>query len=224
MPDIRKNFAQLDQRLADLREQLSGPAEDPAPPQPLAPPPERRPLPEPTLAAAAAGEDPGSETAEGTEAADPTGAADLPNLEGIEQLGTQIEQLLTVRDQLLSDARELVRAFERRLDELESQGTISVTVSAPPPRPAFFEGMVALVVSGASRIQTIQVLEDSLARIPHVERTYIRRWHAGQLWVELTLSDGVELIGELNRVLPFPFAVRSATGQEIALSVEEEGG
>ena len=81
-------------------------------------------------------------------------------------------------------------------------------------------------MSGASRIQTIQVLEDSLSRIRGAERVYIRRWHAGALWIELTLSGGVELIGELNRVLPFPFAVQSATGEEIALSLEraEDGG
>jgi hypothetical protein len=79
-----------------------------------------------------------------------------------------------------------------------------------------------MTVGGATRIQTIQVLEDSLSRILHVERVYIRRWHAGALWLELSLSDGVELLGELNRVLPFPFAVQSATGQEIVISLEGE--
>ena len=223
-PDLQRTFAQLDERLAELRDQLSTGSDVPPEPAPLPPPPERRRLPEPAPPVSEPGPAPGPRSAEPAPESASYPEAELARIESLEQLGTQIEQLLTVRDQLLSDARELVRAFDRRLDELESQGTISVKVSSPPPRPAFFEGVVTLAVTGASRIQTIQVLEDSLARVRQVERTYIRRWHAGQVSIELTLSGGVELIGELNRVLPFPFAVRSATGQEIALTVEEERG
>lgn len=99
----------------------------------------------------------------------------------------------------------------------------------PPPadavdqaRPVFFEGMVELVVSGAHRIQTIEVLEDALARARHVDYVYVRRCHRGQVRLELSLAGGAELLGELNRVLPFSFAVTSATGTEIALSLEGE--
>lgn len=89
-------------------------------------------------------------------------------------------------------------------------------------RPAFFEGRVDLVVSGAHRIQTIQVLEDALSRARHVDYVYVRRCHRGQVRLELSIAGGAELLGELNRVLPFPFAVTSATGTEIALSLEEQ--
>jgi hypothetical protein len=121
----------------------------------------------------------------------------------------------------------------------ESSATSSVPPAAPPAttrnlsgripspadavdqaRPAFFEGTVELVVSGAHRIQTIEVLEDALSRARHVDYVYVRRCHRGQVRLELSLAGGAELLGELNRVLPFPFAVTSATGTEIALSLE----
>ena len=89
-------------------------------------------------------------------------------------------------------------------------------------RPVFYEGTVTLVVTGAHRIQTIEVLQDALSRVRNVEQVYVRRCFRGQVSVELTLSAGVELLGELNRVLPFPFAVRTARTQEITLSLEGE--
>jgi hypothetical protein len=106
-------------------------------------------------------------------------------------------------------------------------GTLSGLIPSPAgavdqARPAFFEGRVNLVVSGAHRIQTIQVLEDALSRARHVEQVYVRRCHRGQVWLELSLSAGAELLGEFNRVLPFPFAVTSATGTDIALSLESQ--
>lgn len=93
-------------------------------------------------------------------------------------------------------------------------------VAREQTRPVFYEGTVTLVVSGAHRVQTVQVLEDAVARARHVERVYVRRCHRGRAWLELTLSSGSELLGEFNRVLPFGFAVTSATATEIALSLE----
>ncbi len=107
-----------------------------------------------------------------------------------------------------------------------STGTLSGLVSAPAvaeqARPAFFEGTVELVVSGAHRIQTIEVLEDALSRARHVDYVYVRRCHRGQVRLELLLASGAELLGELNRVLPFPFAVTSATASQIVLRLEGE--
>jgi hypothetical protein len=160
--------------------------------------------------------------------------------EGIGRLGSEIEQLVSVRERLLADTRELLKRYERQLDELELQDASEVqsavasllsTPSPPPagvgaldvpPRPAFFQGLVTVTVGGVNRIQTVQVLEDSLSRVRHAQQVYIRRWQSGALWLELSVSAGVELIGELNRVLPFPFAVQSATSQEIVVSLEGE--
>lgn len=161
--------------------------------------------------------------------------------EGVGQLGAQIQQLLSIRQRLLDDARQLLRRYEQELQELEREDSLDLRApldaspaaqisgseeradgDGQPPRPAFFEGLVALTVAGATRIQTIQVLEDSLSRLAGAEQVYIRRWHAGTLWLELTMSGGVELIGELNRVLPFPFAVQSAAAHEIVISLEGE--
>ena len=89
-----------------------------------------------------------------------------------------------------------------------------------PTRPAFFDGTTTITVVGAHRIQSSRSSRTALSRVRNVERVYIRRWQAGQLSLELTLSAGVELIGELNRVLPFPFAVQSATGREIVITLE----
>jgi hypothetical protein len=156
------------------------------------------------------------------------------------QLGVQIKQLLTIRERLLNDAEQLLAGYERQLRELETldvfevEAALAALLPAPgptetssrvpefPSRPAFFDGVMTITVVGVHRLQTIQVLEDSLSRVRHVDRVYIRRWHAGQLLFELALSAGVELIGELNRVLPFPFAVQSATGQEIGITLEGE--
>jgi hypothetical protein len=46
---------------------------------------------------------------------------------------------------------------------------------------------------------------------------------AGEVRVELTLTGGVDLVGELNRIMPFPFAIRSATPREIVVSLEGGG-
>lgn len=221
--DIRETLDQLDRRLGELRRQLAGLAEDPRPAAPPAPPPARRlqsvPLPPELMSGGIAGV---------TEAPTPPTPDPYPD-----HVAVQIQQLMTVRNQLLAGARELVRAYERQLDVLErlaasGQPLAHEALPAPPApvqeqaRPAFFEGPVTLVVSGAHRIQTIQVLEDALSRARYVEQVYVRRCHRGQVWLELTLSGGSELLGEFNRVLPFPFAVTSATSKEIAFSIEGE--
>lgn len=238
VPDIGETLTQLDRQLAEIRHRLDGLAERPGA-SPPPPPPARRPLPLPT---------PG-ELEEETAHAQPVTAGtsqldrELVQVvdEGVGRLGSQIEQLLRIREGLITDVRELLTGYRRRLDELELQDVsefrsaldsllvASASDPAPPggvdellSRPAFFEGTVDVAVGPATRIQTIQVLEDALARVRHVEQVYIRRWHAGELWLEVTVSSGVELLGELNRVLPFPFAVQSASGQAIVIRLEGE--
>jgi hypothetical protein len=231
--DIRESLDQLDRRLDELRRQVAALTEDPHPGAPLRPPPARHlqpvPIAPPELIDphVPAGPESPPEPVPGTQPEAP------------HQVATEIHQLVAVRDQLLAGARELVRAYERQLDALEHMAAsglpstapdmpASGRAPAPPPgseeqaRPAFFEGTVALAVSGAHRIQTIEVLEDALSRARHVDQVYVRRCHRGQVRLELTLSAGAELLGELNRVLPFPFAVTSATGEEIAVVLEGE--
>lgn len=233
MPDIRDTLAQLDRRLADLRHQINDLVTEPEP-APPPPPPARSSLSVPTASELEGAYD------EGGSERGPRAAAVEAASEAVGQLGAQVRQLLTIRERLLNDAEQLLAGYERQLRELEAldasevEAAVAALVSGPAPaqtgrdasgvpsRPAYFEGMVTITVVGVGRIQTIQVLEDSLSRVRHVEQVYIRRWHAGQLLLELTLSGGVELIGELNRVLPFPFAVQSATGQEIGITLEGE--
>ena len=47
---------------------------------------------------------------------------------------------------------------------------------------------MTLTIDGATRIQTVEVLADSLSRVRHADSVYFRRWHAGRLWLELSLS------------------------------------
>lgn len=236
VPDIRETLAQLDTRLADLRHQINDlvTESEPAPPPPP-PGPSSMALPTAAEMESAYGGPPEADTeSRGSRVSQAQAAS-----EAVDQLGTQIKQLLTIRERLLNDAERLLAGYERQLRELESldapdveaalapllpvSGRTDPGATQPPPsRPAFFDGAVTIAVGGVHRIQTIQVLEDSLSRVRHVDQAYIRHWHAGQLLFELTLSAGVELIGELNRVLPFAFAVQSATGQEIAITLEGE--
>jgi hypothetical protein len=250
VPDIRDTLGQLDRRLAEIRDQIAGLADLPEP-TPPPPPPDHRsiPLPTPVGFGDATGLEEPPESAEGRaypdSAAVRSATLDRDRAQalatGVDQLGSQIEQLLSVRERLLADARQLLSSYRREIDELELQEAPDVRsalealldpeapASGPAPaldglpsRPAFFEGLVSVTVGPATRLQTIQVLENALARVPRVDQVYIRRWHAGQLWLELTVSGGVELIGELNRVLPFPFAVESASAQEIVIRLEGE--
>lgn len=233
MSDIGETLDQLDRRLDDLRRDMAALTEDPQPASPPSPPPARRlePLPPPPpelIAPPDARPEP-----------DTAGHSGAPPAQHVDN---QIQQLMTVRDQLLDGARELVRAYETQLDILEqmaasgvpapsaseAQATASLRQTPSPvvpqeqARPVFYEGVVAVVVSGAHRVQTIQVLEDSLSRVRNAELVYVRRAHRGQVRLEVTLAAGTELLGEFNRVLPFPFAVTSATGEEIAVTIEGE--
>jgi hypothetical protein len=192
---IHETLAQLDDRLDDLRRQVARLTEDPT-----------ASLGEPRLARGpgfsvarlASGRGPALETPDRPE----------PGEEGPRrpEPGREIRELLAAVERLLGEARELMGARD-----------------AERARPAFFEGMITLVVLGASRVQTIEVLEDSLSRARNVTRVYVRRVEAGELRLELTLAGGVDVVGELNRVMPFPFAVRSATREEIVISLEGEG-
>ena len=238
VPDIRETLAQLDRRLADLRHQINDlvTEPDPAPPPP---PPPRSSVPPPPQAAELEREYAG-QSARGVSSLGPQPAQVRAVSEAVGQLGAQVKELLTMRERLLNDAERLLAGYERRIRELEALDPTDVeaalaalasppeitetaaTVADAPSRPAFFDGLMMVSVVGVGRIQTVQVLEDSLSRVRNVERVYIRRWHAGRLLLELTLSGGVELLGELNRVLPFSFAVHSATGQDITISLEGE--
>lgn len=87
-------------------------------------------------------------------------------------------------------------------------------------RPALFEGVVTVIVPWVSRLQTIQVLEDSLSRVRGTQMAYVRGYHQGEVRLELLLGEPVDLIGELNRVLPYAFAVESASQDEIIIRLE----
>lgn len=200
MSSIRETLAQLDDRLDDLRQQVARLTDEPA--------------------AARGGPNPGNASrfsvtrlgggfdeaqemrAPGRLASDESPLSHPSRSEA----GLEIQELLGACDRLLREARELMGAR-----------------GADQARPAFYEGTVTLVALGANLLQTVEVLEDSLDRARQVTRTYIRRVDAGEVRVELSLTGGVDLIGELNRVMPFPFAVRSASRQEIVISLEGGG-
>ncbi|HZU60461.1 MAG TPA: hypothetical protein VE983_05815 [Solirubrobacteraceae bacterium] len=199
MSNIHETLAQLDDRLDDLRRQVARLTEEPAGGLGA-----HRLTPGANFSVSRLGGGPGA-TVQAPE------WPDAPE-EGVDPTlrpgpGAEIHELLGACERLLAEARELMGAR-----------------GAEQARPAFFEGMVTLVARGADRLATIQVLEDSLSRAGQVTRVYLRRVQAGQVRFELTLTGGVDLVGELNRVMPFPFAVRSATREEVVISLEGEGG
>lgn len=197
MSSIRETLAQLDQRLEDLRQQVARLSERPVGP---------------------------GELGEGDRGAIsvarlPSGGAPASTVPVLPETQLEIQELLVACNRLLGEARGLVgeRGAEQARPALfEERGTEQA-------RPALFEGTVTLVAVGAGGVQTIEVLEDSLSRAGHVARTYVRHAHAGEVRLELTLAGGVDLVGELNRVMPFPFAVRSVAREEIVISLEGGG-
>jgi hypothetical protein len=210
VPDLHQTLAQLDHRLEDLRRQVARLTQDAgqAASWPSAANPGVATAPRPAPAS------PGEPAP-----APPAPRGDVPDV-SLARLDADVAPPRALDGGQEAQVHELLAACERLLGEARE---LLGTAGAVPARPAFFEGTVALAVLGAHRMQTIQVLEDSLIRARHVMRAYIRRTMAGEVRFELTLIGGVELIGELNRVMPFPFAVRSATPGEIVVSLEGEG-
>lgn len=197
LSSIHETLAQLDDRLDDLRRQVARLTEEPP-----AGRGEHRLAPSSGFSVARLTGGPGQAVPLRERLQAPQGPDPLRR----PALTREVQELLSACERLLAEARQLIAA-----------------PGAEQARPAFFEGTVKLVALGANRLQTIQVLEDSLGRARHVARVYLRRVHAGEVRVELTLMGGVDLVGELNRVMPFTFAVRSATRKEIVISLEGAG-
>jgi hypothetical protein len=197
VPNINETLARLDDQLDDLRRQVARLTEEPV---------------------AGEGEHRGADAfgfsvarmsagrAPAPQAPDRPGGPGAPQGSDRRERPREIRELLVACERLLGEARELMSAHR-----------------AQEARPAFFEGTVKLVARGANRLQTVQVLEDSLRRARQVTRVYVRRVYAGEVRCELTLTGGVDLVGELNRVMPFPFAICSATREEIVISLEGAG-
>jgi hypothetical protein len=121
-----------------------------------------------------------------------------------------MDQLLSLRERLLSDARELIRSYEGEIAALERR----FGITSPPQ---LFEGVVALVVTGIPRIQTLVALEEALLATDGVAQAFVRHYDRGEAWFEITLVQPVALTAELAELLPMPFAVRSTTANEIEL-------
>jgi hypothetical protein len=126
-----------------------------------------------------------------------------------------MDQLLSLRERLLSDARELIRSYEDEIAALESR----FGIASPPP---VFEGVVTVVATGIGRTQTLVALEEALLAIDGVVQASVRHYDRGEGWFEITLDRPVPLTTDLADVLPLPFEVRSTTANEIVLSLEDD--
>jgi hypothetical protein len=199
----------------------------------LTDPPEQGGVPEPDRGNTSAPEAPGDAGAEISTDPGELMAVREQLMAGARELARAYERQLGLLEQMALSGLPATSAQSPAIpsappaDPPATTGTLAGLIPSPADavdqaRPAFFEGRVDLIVSGAHRIQTIQVLEDALSRARNVDYVYVRRCHRGQVRLELSIGGGAELLGELNRVLPFPFAVTSATGTEIALSLEEQ--
>src|SRR5690348_15587671 len=92
VPDIRETLAQLDRRLADLRHQINDLVTEPEP-APPPPPPARSTVPAPTAA-----ELESAYLGHGSETIGPRVSHVEAASEAVDQLGSQIKQLLTIRE------------------------------------------------------------------------------------------------------------------------------
>jgi hypothetical protein len=128
----------------------------------------------------------------------------------------EAERLATLRERLLNDARELVRTYERELDALQEAFGITT--------PTLFEGVVTLKVGGVQRTQDLLMLEEALRTGEGVDDASVRHYDRGEAWLEISLDHPVALAEELARLLPFNFAIRSETSNEIVLDLEQAGG
>jgi hypothetical protein len=154
------------------------------------------------------------------------------------ELKAQVEQLQSYRMRLLSAAQELLHQFQEELNQLSDPAGRVSGAAAPgaappavppapapePPWPTSFEGMVTIIVPWISRLQTVQVLEDSLTRVRAAQSVYLRGYHRGEVRLELILGEAVDLIAELNRVLPYTFALESARPDEIVIRLDRGAG
>lgn len=130
------------------------------------------------------------------------------------QASAEMDQLLSLRERMLSDARELIRSYEDEIAALESR----FGIAAPPP---VFEGVVTLVATGIVRIQTLVAIEEALLGIEGVAHALVRHYDRGEAWFEVTLDRSLPLTRELAQALPLPFEVRSATANEVVLELED---
>ncbi|HZU61522.1 MAG TPA: hypothetical protein VE983_11180 [Solirubrobacteraceae bacterium] len=128
-----------------------------------------------------------------------------------------MDQLQSLRERLLSDARALIRSYEDEIANLESR----FGIASPPP---LYEGVVTLVVCGIARIHTLVAIEEALLGIDGVIQAFVRHYDRGEAWFEVTLEQPVPLTTQLAQVLPVSFEVRSTTANEIVLALEDTTG
>ncbi len=125
-----------------------------------------------------------------------------------------MDQLVSLRERLLSDARELIRSYEDEIAALESR----FGIASPPP---LFEGVVTLVVRGIGRIQTLVAMEEALLETEGIAQAFVRHYDRGEAWLEITLDRALPLRTELAEALPAPFEIRSTTASEIVLELAD---
>jgi hypothetical protein len=213
--DVHDTLNELERKLRELQDELSGSGGQPPsptgpPPMPPYRPPEAHTPPPP-----------------------PPPPAVPPPAGGLQD---QLEELLRFRDQLAEAAKGLVEDYSRVLEQITR--ATGASPAPPPPTPAsghvtfpvpppaapstestLYNGHVAVDAGPFADIATLAGFEDALRHVPHAEDVYVRSFEAHRALLELRLAAEVPLVFELRRASDQAFDVDHADPGRLALTM-----
>ena len=224
--NVTAALSELERKLAELERELGAEPAAAAPPPAAAP----RPVPPPAPAPAPA-----------TDPAPPAVADAAAPEPRVDELREEIADLVRIRNQLESAARELVAEYDRlvgRLQELQPAAATEA-VDAPPVAPApasappagqptaagaaedarTFQGALVVDAGPFTDITTLTAFEQALAGVPDAKEVHVRGFEASRALVNIRLVRPVALVAWLRERLPLSIAVREATVGRLVLDV-----
>jgi hypothetical protein len=166
-----------------------------------------------------------------------------------DDMRTQVEELLRLRDMLSATIRMVVRDFERVTAEVElgeltapaapaqpapaapSPPAASPSMPAPEPeadapapeqplpRGNVFDRRVELEAGPFTDFASLSAFERAIAGLPKVEDVYVRRFQGDRAMIEVTLEEPAQLLDAMTEQLPYTLTVDHASGDRIAVSV-----
>jgi hypothetical protein len=160
----------------------------------------------------------------------------------VEQTSGQFNELLRLKENLVSSMRHVVGEFDEALsrvqrgDSLFGRPVVPGPQAATPPAPQFepwpepsaqplvhegptFEGHVELDVGPFVDFAALTSFERAIARLPRVERVVVRHLEGDRARIELTLSDATPLLATIREYLPYELHVHSASHGKLVLDV-----
>jgi hypothetical protein len=208
--ELEASLAEIDRKLRDLQRELrvvvgSGTASEPAreavarapdpeppPPPPPAPPRAPDPPPPPPPPPPPAPEPPRSRLLDDT-------------AERVAELGRRIDEL----QRLGEDLEEATRALQEEFSRTAGAGAAAPTWS----------GEVVVRAGPFRDIASLGEFERAVGAIPGAQEAYVRSFAGDRALVEVRLSGSVDLVGEMQRVLPWEVRLVESGPGELEISL-----